>query len=82
MDMGNVSDSRSSGIDMSIVVRSLASEDSDGLTPSAVFSQIMNPKGQFWIVYLILLLNGFKVDALSETNNHYESTKPDPLIKH
>ncbi|KAH0934971.1 hypothetical protein HID58_012088, partial [Brassica napus] len=46
MDMGNVSDSRSSGIDMSIGGRSLVSEDSDGLTPSAVFSQIMNPKGQ------------------------------------
>ncbi|KAF3593432.1 hypothetical protein DY000_02026486 [Brassica cretica] len=43
---GNVSDSRSSGIDMSIGGRSLASEDSDGLTPSAVFSQIMNPKGR------------------------------------
>ncbi|KAG2263418.1 hypothetical protein Bca52824_070497 [Brassica carinata] len=43
---GNVSDSRSSVIDMSIGGRSLASEDSDGLTPSAVFSQIMNPKGR------------------------------------
>uniref|UniRef100_A0A1J3GKH5 non-specific serine/threonine protein kinase n=1 Tax=Noccaea caerulescens TaxID=107243 RepID=A0A1J3GKH5_NOCCA len=43
---GNVTDSRSSGIDMSIGGRSLASEDSDGLTPSAVFSQIMNPKGR------------------------------------
>ncbi|KAF7845209.1 receptor-like protein kinase FERONIA [Senna tora] len=43
---GNVSDSRSSGISMSIGGRSLASEDSDGLTPSAVFSQIMNPKGR------------------------------------
>ncbi|RID72478.1 hypothetical protein BRARA_C04368 [Brassica rapa] len=43
---GNVSDSRSSGIDMSIGGRSLVSEDSDGLTPSAVFSQIMNPKGR------------------------------------
>ncbi|KAJ4900193.1 Receptor-like protein kinase FERONIA [Raphanus sativus] len=42
----DVSDSRSSGIDMSIGGRSLASEDSDGLTPSAVFSQIMNPKGR------------------------------------
>ncbi|KAH7677656.1 Non-specific serine/threonine protein kinase protein [Dioscorea alata] len=31
---------------MSIGGRSLASEDSDGLTPSAVFSQIMNPKGR------------------------------------
>ncbi|KAI5662945.1 hypothetical protein M9H77_22274 [Catharanthus roseus] len=39
-------DSRSSGISMSIGGRSLASEDSDGLTPSAVFSQIMNPKGR------------------------------------
>lgn len=42
----NVSDSRSSGMSMSIGGRSLASEDSDGLTPSAVFSQIMNPKGR------------------------------------
>ncbi|KAJ8647811.1 hypothetical protein MRB53_000834 [Persea americana] len=41
---GNMSDSRSTGI--SIGGRSLASEDSDGLTPSAVFSQIMNPKGR------------------------------------
>ncbi|XP_021767239.1 receptor-like protein kinase FERONIA [Chenopodium quinoa] len=40
---GNVTDSRST---MSIGGRSLASEDSDGLTPSAVFSQIMNPKGR------------------------------------
>ncbi|KAG9443263.1 hypothetical protein H6P81_014603 [Aristolochia fimbriata] len=40
---GNISDSRST---MSIGGRSLASEDSDGLTPSAVFSQIMNPKGR------------------------------------
>ncbi|GMH23125.1 hypothetical protein Nepgr_024968 [Nepenthes gracilis] len=39
----NVTDSRST---MSIGGRSLASEDSDGLTPSAVFSQIMNPKGR------------------------------------
>lgn len=39
-------DSRSSGISMSIGGRSLASVDSDGLTPSAVFSQIMNPKGR------------------------------------
>ncbi|ESQ45358.1 hypothetical protein EUTSA_v10010114mg [Eutrema salsugineum] len=38
---GNVTDSRSSGLD-----RSMVSEDSDGLTPSAVFSQIMNPKGR------------------------------------
>ncbi|KAJ6746865.1 hypothetical protein OIU74_029347 [Salix koriyanagi] len=43
---GNVTDSRSSGISMSIGGRSVASEDSDGLTPSAVFSQIMNPKGR------------------------------------
>ncbi|XP_047308654.1 receptor-like protein kinase FERONIA [Impatiens glandulifera] len=43
---GSVTDSRSSGISMSIGGRSLASEDSDGLTPSAVFSQIMNPKGR------------------------------------
>ncbi|XP_057971196.1 receptor-like protein kinase FERONIA [Malania oleifera] len=43
---GNVTDSRSSGMTMSIGGRSLASEDSDGLTPSAVFSQIMNPKGR------------------------------------
>uniref|UniRef100_A0A7N0V8K3 non-specific serine/threonine protein kinase n=1 Tax=Kalanchoe fedtschenkoi TaxID=63787 RepID=A0A7N0V8K3_KALFE len=42
----NMTDSRSSGISMSIGGRSLASEDSDGLTPSAVFSQIMNPKGR------------------------------------
>ncbi|XP_026388740.1 receptor-like protein kinase FERONIA [Papaver somniferum] len=31
---------------MSIGGQSVASEDSDGLTPSAVFSQIMNPKGR------------------------------------
>ncbi|GFY81691.1 malectin/receptor-like protein kinase family protein [Actinidia rufa] len=43
---GNATDSRSSGMSMSIGGRSLASEDSDGLTPSAVFSQIMNPKGR------------------------------------
>lgn len=43
---GNVTDSRSSGISMSMGGRSLASDDSDGLTPSAVFSQIMNPKGR------------------------------------
>ncbi|KAE8685656.1 Receptor-like protein kinase ANXUR1 [Hibiscus syriacus] len=42
----NAMDSRSSGMSMSIGGRSLASEDSDGLTPSAVFSQIMNPKGR------------------------------------
>ncbi|KAK4834631.1 hypothetical protein QYF36_025944 [Acer negundo] len=42
----NATDSRSSGMSMSIGGRSLASEDSDGLTPSAVFSQIMNPKGR------------------------------------
>ncbi|XP_074311935.1 receptor-like protein kinase FERONIA [Silene latifolia] len=40
---GTMTDSRST---MSIGGRSLASEDSDGLTPSAVFSQIMNPKGR------------------------------------
>ncbi|KAL6998529.1 hypothetical protein U1Q18_008658 [Sarracenia purpurea var. burkii] len=43
---GSVTDSRSSGMSTSIGGRSLASEDSDGLTPSAVFSQIMNPKGR------------------------------------
>ncbi|XP_058000225.1 receptor-like protein kinase FERONIA isoform X2 [Hevea brasiliensis] len=43
---GNITDSRSIGMSMSIGGRSLASEDSDGLTPSAVFSQIMNPKGR------------------------------------
>ncbi|OVA13696.1 Protein kinase domain [Macleaya cordata] len=43
---GNVTDSRSSGMTMSIGGRSMTSEDSDGLTPSAVFSQIMNPKGR------------------------------------
>ncbi|KAH7845058.1 hypothetical protein Vadar_034731 [Vaccinium darrowii] len=44
---GNVTeDSKSSGMSMSIGGRSLSSEDSDGLTPSAVFSQIMNPKGR------------------------------------
>lgn len=42
----NITDSKSSGLSMSIGGRSLASEDSDGLTPSAVFSQIMNPKGR------------------------------------
>ncbi|KAK9734179.1 hypothetical protein RND81_04G120700 [Saponaria officinalis] len=40
---GAVTDSRST---VSIGGRSIASEDSDGLTPSAVFSQIMNPKGR------------------------------------
>ncbi|KAL9236107.1 hypothetical protein vseg_010811 [Gypsophila vaccaria] len=40
---GTVTDSRST---VSIGGRSIASEDSDGLTPSAVFSQIMNPKGR------------------------------------
>ncbi|CAO2823917.1 unnamed protein product [Amaranthus hypochondriacus] len=40
---GNATDSRST---MSIGGQSLASTDSDGLTPSAVFSQIMNPKGR------------------------------------
>ncbi|KAJ1388214.1 Serine-threonine/tyrosine-protein kinase, catalytic domain [Sesbania bispinosa] len=43
---GNVTDSRSSGMSMSIGGRSLASDDSDGLTPSTVFSQIVNPKGR------------------------------------
>ncbi|KAK4396005.1 Receptor-like protein kinase FERONIA [Sesamum angolense] len=43
---GNMTDSKSSGLSMSLGGRSLASEDSDGLTPSAVFSQIMNPKGR------------------------------------
>ncbi|KAM7263792.1 hypothetical protein ACFE04_001475 [Oxalis oulophora] len=43
---GDVTDSRSTGMSMSIGGRSLTSEDSDGLTPSAVFSQIMNPKGR------------------------------------
>ncbi|KAK9755397.1 hypothetical protein RND81_01G022300 [Saponaria officinalis] len=38
-----VTDSRST---MSMGGRSLVSDDSDGLTPSAVFSQIMNPKGR------------------------------------
>ncbi|KAI4324545.1 hypothetical protein MLD38_030025 [Melastoma candidum] len=42
----NLTDTRSSGMSMSMGGRSLASEDSDGLTPSAVFSQIMNPKGR------------------------------------
>ncbi|CAL0328351.1 unnamed protein product [Lupinus luteus] len=45
-DTSNVSDSRSSVMGMSIGGRSLASEDSDGMTPSVVFSQIMNPKGR------------------------------------
>ncbi|KAL5974835.1 hypothetical protein ACLOJK_031507 [Asimina triloba] len=39
-------DSRSSGMSMSIGGRSLTSEDTEGLTPSAVFSQIMNPNGR------------------------------------
>ncbi|XP_039045780.1 receptor-like protein kinase FERONIA [Hibiscus syriacus] len=42
---GNVMDSRSGGMSMSMGGHSLASNDSDGLTPSAFFSQIMNPKG-------------------------------------
>ncbi|CAI9761916.1 unnamed protein product [Fraxinus pennsylvanica] len=42
----NVTDSKSSGMPMSIGSRSLASDDSNGLTPSTVFSQIMNPKGR------------------------------------
>lgn len=45
-DVNITEDSKSSGLSMSIGGRSLASEDSDGLTPSAVFSQIMNPKGR------------------------------------
>lgn len=36
----------STNTSISIGGRSVASEDSDGLTPSAVFSQIMNPKGR------------------------------------
>ncbi|KAL9238964.1 hypothetical protein vseg_013328 [Gypsophila vaccaria] len=40
---GTVTDSRST---VTIGGRSLISEDSDGLTPSVVFSQIMNPKGR------------------------------------
>ncbi|XP_010252026.1 PREDICTED: receptor-like protein kinase FERONIA [Nelumbo nucifera] len=43
---GSTTESKSSGMTMSIGGQSLASEDSDGLTPSAVFSQIMNPKGR------------------------------------
>ncbi|KAG6595641.1 Receptor-like protein kinase FERONIA, partial [Cucurbita argyrosperma subsp. sororia] len=43
---GNITDSRSTGISMSIGGQSLASEDSYGLTPSTVFSQILNPKGR------------------------------------
>ncbi|XXG76907.1 hypothetical protein AAC387_Pa08g1169 [Persea americana] len=47
---GNVTDSKGSGISSSISIgrRSLRSEDShcDGLTPSAVFSQILNPEGR------------------------------------
>ncbi|XP_058075444.1 receptor-like protein kinase FERONIA [Magnolia sinica] len=46
MPSGNVPDSRNSGMSMSIGGRSLTSEESDGLTPSRVFSQIMNPKGR------------------------------------
>ncbi|CAK9170731.1 unnamed protein product [Ilex paraguariensis] len=42
----NATDSRSSVTSMSIGGRSLASEDSDGLTPTTVFSQILNPKGR------------------------------------
>ncbi|XP_057499538.1 receptor-like protein kinase FERONIA [Actinidia eriantha] len=43
---GNTTDSRSSGMSVSIGGQSLASGDSDELTPSAVFSEIMNPKGR------------------------------------
>ncbi|GFY95730.1 malectin/receptor-like protein kinase family protein [Actinidia rufa] len=43
---GNTTDSRSSGMSVSIGGRSLASGDSDELTPSSVFSEIMNPKGR------------------------------------
>ncbi|KAL9689019.1 hypothetical protein QQ045_033448 [Rhodiola kirilowii] len=42
----NTTNSRSSGISTSIGGQSLANEDSEGLTPSGVFSQIMNPKGR------------------------------------
>lgn len=41
-----ISDSKSSATTMSLGSHSLVSDDSDGLTPSAVFSQIMNPKGR------------------------------------
>ncbi|XP_073148172.1 receptor-like protein kinase FERONIA [Henckelia pumila] len=40
------SSSGGQGLSTSIGGRSLASQDSDGLTPSAVFSQIMNPEGR------------------------------------
>ncbi|TKY69003.1 Receptor protein kinase FERONIA [Spatholobus suberectus] len=43
---GNVTESRSSGLSVSTGGRSMASDDYDGLTPSAVFSQIINPKGR------------------------------------
>lgn len=47
---GNVTDSKSTGISsaISIGTQSLRSEDSHsaGLTPSAIFSQILNPKGR------------------------------------
>lgn len=47
---GNVTDSKSSGVSsaISIGTQSLRSEDSHsaGLTPSAIFSQILNPKGR------------------------------------
>ncbi|KAK9054872.1 hypothetical protein SSX86_025951 [Deinandra increscens subsp. villosa] len=42
----NVTDSTSTGLSTSIGGQSLGSEDSYGLTPSAVFSQIMNPNGR------------------------------------
>ncbi|KAL8237302.1 hypothetical protein R6Q59_018383 [Mikania micrantha] len=42
----NGTDSTSNWLSTSIRDRSLASEDSSGLTPSVVFSQIMNPNGR------------------------------------
>ncbi|ONK62713.1 uncharacterized protein A4U43_C07F7330 [Asparagus officinalis] len=46
MDHSTTTTTTTTTTTMSIGGRSLNSEDSDGLTPSAVFSQIMNPKGR------------------------------------
>ncbi|KAJ0979185.1 hypothetical protein J5N97_014659 [Dioscorea zingiberensis] len=46
MDSRSIETSTTTTSTMSIGGRSIASEDSEGLTPSAVFSQIMNPKGR------------------------------------
>lgn len=46
LDSKSTGTSTTTATSMSIGGQSMVSEDSDGLTPSAVFSQIMNPKGR------------------------------------